>query len=202
MNRRRLIPAAILAILVYGMIAPVLGTLLPALSTRFAMTPDQNGTLAAVKAIGLVIASLAIGPLIDLRGKKAALVGGMLLITAALLLLPGATGFGMLAVYFLVLNLGGGMIVTGSNALASDVGEENRGSTLNMLNLFFGLGGFLTPFLAAYFFAKSPIGLCYLVGAFCGATLLFEIFTPMPAPTGAVAFQISSVGKLLSLIHI
>src|SRR5277367_4861685 len=90
-SRSRLIPAAILAILVYGMIAPVLGTLLPTLSSRFNLTPDQNGTLAAVKAIGLVIASLAIGPLIDLKGKKTALVGGMVLITGSLLLLPAAS---------------------------------------------------------------------------------------------------------------
>jgi fucose permease len=198
LNRARLIPAAILAILVYGMIAPVLGTLLPDLSTRFGMTPDQNGTLAAVKAIGLVIASLAIGPLIDLRGKKTALVGGMVLITAALFLIPSANGFGLLALMFLILNLGGGMIVTGSNALASDVGENRRGTTLNLLNLFFGLGGFLTPFVGAYFFKGSPVGLCYLVGAFCAFTLLWEIFTPMPAPTGEVAFKMSDAGRLLT----
>ena len=34
------------------------------------MTPDQNGTLAAVKAIGLVIASLCIGPIIDLKVRR------------------------------------------------------------------------------------------------------------------------------------
>jgi len=197
-SRSRLIPAAILAILVYGMIAPVLGTLLPTLSSRFNLTPDQNGTLAAVKAIGLVIASLAIGPLIDLKGKKTALVGGMVLITGSLLLLPAASGFGLLVLEFLVLNLGGGMIVTASNALASDVGEDRRATVLNLLNLFFGLGGFLTPFIGAYLFHDNPIGLCYLVGAFCAFTLLFEVFTPMPAPSGAVAFKVSDVGRLLS----
>ncbi len=198
LNRARLIPAAILAILVYGMISSVLGVLMNALSTRFQMTPDQNGTLAAVKAIGLVIASLAIGPIIDLRGKKTALVGGMALITAALLLLPSVNGFGLLSICFMVLFLGGGMVVTGSNALASDVGENQRGTMLNMLNLFFGLGGFVTPFIATYFFAVNPISLSYVLGAFCAATLLFEVLTPMPAPTGEVAFKVSDVSRLLS----
>ena len=50
---------------------------------------------------------------------------------------------------YFVLGLGGGIIVTGANALASDVDETRRASTLNFLNLFFGLGGLLTPFLAA-----------------------------------------------------
>ncbi len=197
-NRARLIPAAILAILVYGMISSVLGVFMTPLSARFQMTPDQNGTLAAVKAIGLVIASLAIGPIIDLRGKKAALVGGMALITAALFLLPSVNGFGFLSICFLVLFLGGGMVVTGSNALASDVGENQRGTTLNLLNLFFGLGGFVTPFIATYLFAANPLALSYALGAFCAATLIFEILTPMPAPTGEVAFKMSDATRLIT----
>ena len=198
LNRARLIPAAILAILVYGMISSVLGVLMTPLSTRFQMTPDQNGTLAAVKAIGLVLASLAIGPIIDLRGKKTALVGGMALITAALLLLPSVNGFGLLGICFMVLFLGGGMVVTGSNALASDIGENRRATTLNLLNLFFGLGGFVTPFIAAYLFPTNQIALSYALGAFCAATLIFLILTPMPAPTGEVAFKMGDVGRLLS----
>jgi MFS family permease len=138
-NRARLIPAAILAILVYGMIATVLGTLMPTLQVGdplAGLTTEQKGTLAAISAIGLVISSLAIGPLIDLRGKKTSLVGGIFLITVALFLIPNSHTFVLLALMFFVLNLGGGMVVTGSNALASDVGEDKRGSTLNLLNLF------------------------------------------------------------------
>ena len=41
-----LIFAAILAIFVYGMIAAMLGTILPDLSDRFHLTPTQNGTIA------------------------------------------------------------------------------------------------------------------------------------------------------------
>ena len=40
-----LILAAILALFVYGMIAAMLGTILPALSTRFQLTPKQNGNI-------------------------------------------------------------------------------------------------------------------------------------------------------------
>jgi fucose permease len=198
LNRKRLIPAAILAILVYGMIAPVLGTLLPQLSKQFGMTPDQNGTLASIRAIGLVIASLAIGPIIDLKGKKTGLVGGLVLITLSLFLLPNATGFSPLALYFLLLNLGGGMIVTGANALASDVGEKSRGSVLNLLNLFFGLGGIITPLIGAYLFPNNTIGLCYLLAVFCAATLVLHFLTPMPAPVGETSFKLSDAGRLVT----
>ena len=55
-----LITAAILAIFVYGMIAAMLGTILPDLSKRFNLTPKQNGNIALAQAIGLIIASVSV----------------------------------------------------------------------------------------------------------------------------------------------
>src|SRR6266849_6612130 len=132
-----LITAAILAIFVYGMIAAMLGTILPDLTTRFKLTPRQNGTIASLQALGLIIASLSVGPLIDNEGKKIGLVLGLALITIALFLLPRSTGFGSIGIYMLLLGLGGGIIVTAANALVSDINPERRGTTLNLLNLFF-----------------------------------------------------------------
>ena len=71
-----LILAAILAIFVYGMIAAMLGTILPDLSARFQLTPKQNGTIALCQAIGLIIASVGVGPLIDNEGKKVGMILG------------------------------------------------------------------------------------------------------------------------------
>ena len=67
-----LILAAVVAIFVYGMIAAMLGTILPDLSSRFQLTPKQNGTIAFAQAVGLMVASLAVGPLLDDFGKKSA----------------------------------------------------------------------------------------------------------------------------------
>ncbi len=47
-----LIFAAIVAIFVYGMIAAMLGTILPDLSDRFHLSPSQNGTIAFAQAWG------------------------------------------------------------------------------------------------------------------------------------------------------
>jgi fucose permease len=43
----------------------------------------------------------------------------------------------------------GGIVVTSANALVSDVTETHREAALNLVNLFFGLGGLATPFLSA-----------------------------------------------------
>jgi len=83
-----LIFAAIVAIFVYGMLAAMLGTILPNLSDRFKLTPTQNGTIAFAQALGLIIASVAVGPLLDSEGKKIGLILGLGLIAIALYTLP------------------------------------------------------------------------------------------------------------------
>jgi fucose permease len=192
-----LIVAAILAIFVYGMIAAMLGTILPDLSARFQLTPAQNGKIAFMQALGLMIASLGVGPLIDNEGKKVGLVLGLATITLALFALPKSKGFGSIAGYLFLLGLGGGIIVTGANALVSDISPEHRGSTLNLLNLFFGLGGLATPFISANLLKRDSLKLCYTVAVLTAATLALYIFTPVPPPTGERSFVFADVGPVL-----
>src|SRR5579883_2186572 len=176
-----LIVAAILAIFVYGMIAAMLGTILPDLSARFNLTPSQNGTIAFAQALGLIIASIAVGPMIDL----------------ALFALPKSKGYRSVMLYLFLLGLGGGVIVTAANALVSDISEARRATTLNLLNLFFGLGGLATPFISANLLSRNSIRLCYTVAVLTAATLFVHIATPMPGPTGAQSFVMSEVGPVL-----
>jgi fucose permease len=192
-----LILAAILAIFVYGMLAAMLGTILPDLSARFKLTPEQNGKIAFAQALGLIIASVAIGPIIDFQGTKVGLVAGLAIIALALFLLPKATGFGTIMLYLFLLGLGGGMVVTGANALAFGVSSEQQATTLNLLNLFFGLGGLATPFISANLLQRNSVRLCYLVAVLTAATLIVHTITEMPKPAGKSSVDFSSVGTLL-----
>ncbi len=119
-----LILSAIVAIFVYGMIAAMLGTILPELSERFHLTPSQNGTIAFAQALGLILASLAVGPLLDNEGKKAGLILGLALIAIALYALPRSPGYRAIIVLLFMLGVGGGIVVTGANALVSDVSKR------------------------------------------------------------------------------
>ena len=193
-----LILAAILSILVYGVIAAMLGTLMPSFTALFQLTGAQNGNIGTAQAIGLVIASISVGPLIDIRGKKTALLGGLILITAALAGLPSAGGYQQLMLLYFVLGLGGGIIVTGANALASDVSESRRASALNLLNLFFGLGGLLTPFLAANLLNGDAAKLCYLGAGLGVVALIANVIAKIPPPTGERTFKMSEVGGIVS----
>src|ERR1700680_595988 len=175
-----LILAAILAIFVYGMIAAMLGTILPDLAALVKLTPKQNGSIAFYQALGLIIASVSVGPLIDNEGKKVGMVLGLALITLALVLLPQSSGFASIATYLFLLGIGGGIIVTAANALASDVTPDRRGTTLNLLNLFFGLGGLATPFISANLLSRNAVRLCYLVAGLTAIALAVNFATAMP----------------------
>ena len=98
-----LILSATLAIFVYGLIAPILGALLP----TYGLSAGQQGWLATLQAIGLVVASLTAGPVVDIKGNKVGLLTGLSLIVASLAAAPNAGGYtGLLIVYF-ILGVGG-----------------------------------------------------------------------------------------------
>jgi fucose permease len=186
-----LILSAILAIFAYGLIAPILGALLPS----YSLTAAQQGTLATINALGLVIASLSAGPFIDIKGNKPALLTGLALVVISLAAAPNAGGFsGLLIVYF-VLGFGGGIVVTASNALAGSVDTSRRSSVLNFLNLFFGLGSIVTTYIASEHI--DPAMVCYLIAGLTVVALLVNMATKMPSPSGKASFHVSEVPSLL-----
>lgn len=192
-----LILAAVLAIFVYGMTAAMLGTILPDLSARFQLTPKQNGTIAFCQALGLILASIGVGPLIDYEGKKIGLVLGLSLSALAVALLPRSNGFRAIASYLFLLGTGGGVIVTAANALGSDVDPAHRGTALNLLNIFFGLGGFATPFVSANLLGKNSTRLCHLIAGLAVAAVAVNLFAPIPPPSSAQSFVFSDIGSVL-----
>jgi fucose permease len=192
-----LIFSTIVAIFVYGMLSAMLGTILPDLSDRFRLSPRQNGTIAFAQALGLIIASLGVGPLIDNEGKKLGLIIGLALIATALFALPRASGFRSILFLLFLLGVGGGIVVTGANALVSDVGEAHRATALNMVNLFFGLGGLATPFIAANLFGRNWVRLCYTIAALTVVSLAIEASTKMPEPTRTGGFVLADAAPVL-----
>ena len=179
------------------MISALLGALLPRLSVRFSLTPQQNGFLALAQALGLIVASISAGPLIDYRGKKIGLALGLGIVTGSLIALPKVNGYGTIRMCWFALGFGCGVIVTAANALVSDISESKRASMLNLLNLFFGVGLMATPFVAANLLGGDAIKLCYPIAIVTAGTLLMQIAAPMPSPAGGSGARASEMGDLL-----
>jgi len=177
-----LIFAACLAIFVYGMVASMLGTINPGLAEKFQLQNEQTGYVALAQGIGLIIASVSVGPLIDKRGKKIGLLLGLALVAVSFFALANASGYGMILLAMLVLGFGGGVVLTGANALGSDVSETKRAMVLNFLNVFVGLGGLLTPFVAGNLLAGDAIRVAYGAAAITAVTFVVHLFLKIPPP--------------------
>jgi len=182
-----LILAASLAVFVYGMVASMLGTINPALATRFGLDNVQTSYIALSQGIGLVIASVSVGPLLDRKGKKVGLLLGLGLVAVALFVLANATGYAAMVASMAVLGLGGGITLTAANALGSEVGESRRAIVLNFLNVFVGLGGLVTPFVAGNLLAGDAVRVAYGGAILTVGAFVIQLFTKvLPGETAKV----------------
>lgn len=194
-----LLIADILGILTYGMIAAMLGTILPELSKKFNLSPKQNGNIGMTQAIGLMIGGFFAGPLMDLNGKKLGMLASLALIGIALVGLRAAKGYGSIAGMMLVLGTGGGALVTAAFAVAGDITVSwlQGAAVFNAVNLFFGLGGLLTPLVAARIFQNNASRLLIFATTIAALALAFSAMTEMAPASGKVSFQAEQVSALL-----
>ena len=189
-----LIFAASLAIFVYGMVASMLGTINPGLASKFNLDNIQTSYIALAQGIGLVIASVSVGPLLDRKGKKVGLLLGLGLVAAALFILANASGYATMVFSMLILGVGGGITLTAANALGSDVSESKRAIVLNLLNVFVGLGGLATPFVAGNLLSGNAVRVAYGAAILTSVAFLIQVFTKVPPPAPAAETRESSSG--------
>lgn len=200
-----LFTAAILGIFVYGMIAAMLGTILPDLSKKYSLSPKQNGNIALIQAIGLMVGSFSAGPLMDLWGKQVGMLLGLGLVALSFLALRSVAGYTAVVSSMLVLGLGGGVLVTGANSLSSEIAkglQMNTSPIANLLNLFFGLGGLVTPLVAANLFKSDSKKLTLFAAVLAIVALLSSVIAPYPAATGKVAFNFAMATSLVTDLHL
>lgn len=181
--------AGCLEIFVYGMVASMLGTINPGLAARLHLTNAQIGYIALAQGLGLVVASVSVGPLMDRRGKKIGVLLGLFFITASLVALANANSFALIIVAMFVLGMGGGIVLTGANALGSDVSESRRGTVLNLLNLFVGLGGFATPFVAGNLLHSDAVKVAYTAAILTAVTFLIHLPLRLPPQARSASSQ-------------
>ena len=165
--------AGFLGVFVWGSIAGLLGAILPGLRERAGISLDESGAMFIALSSGLVAASLISGPLIDRTGKKPVLCTAVSLVIVALLAFEFVNVLPGLLLLAFMMGAGGSALVTASHALVADLNTGHRASALNLLDLFFGVGAFVTPFaivplqqaggLAAVLFALATLATLVLV---------------------------------------
>ena len=191
-DRRRLFAVGCLSMFVFGMVIAMLGTLfgLPEMRARLGIDLAQQGQLFSVLFVGILVATVLAGPMIDRFGSKSVIVSASAMVTIALAFFTGARGFGAAVTAAALLGFGGGWLNIGGNALVSDVYPESRGRMLKLVGTFFGIGALFVPLLVWVTFDRLTIGgtlaACLAVAAACTLVALPLRFPP---PREAATFS-------------
>jgi fucose permease len=144
-----------------------------------------------------MIGSFGVGPLMDIQGKKVGMLLGLALVALALIRLKQSSGYGSVMTAMFILGLGGGVVVTAANALPPDIDPANPASLNNRMNIFFGLGGLVTPLIATKMFKNESGKLSLFAATMAALALAVSAVTEFKPPSGKVSFQFSMVTDLL-----
>lgn len=177
-----LIVVGAIVIFIYGVMASMLGTIVPALGATLSLGTLQLSWLALAQGLGLASTSVRAGALMDRQGKKPGIVGGLVASVAGLVLLAHPSGLELAMVAMALLGVGGSLVIVGANALVNDISEGNKASALNVLNLFVGLGGMATPLVAGNLLHGDATRVAWAGAGMAVVALVVSVVAPMPGP--------------------
>jgi fucose permease len=194
-----LIFAAWMGIFVYGYLNAMLGIVLPNLMAKLKLDKSQAGTFFMISSVGLLVAAVPAGLTMDTLGTKLIVCLGLLLVAAAFWLLGAIDSSKLLYPTAFVLGLGGSMVVAGENTAMSMINTSQREVAANLLNLFFGVGAFVAPFIVIPVLKRSGFsGVLKASSLLTVAILALHLVLSFPQPPASNAFPLARAGTLVA----
>lgn len=197
-KRKQVLWAAFMAMLIFGIVMAVLGSVLPSVIIKFGISLVNAGSLFLLMSLGMLFGSLVFGPVVDRYGYKGLMVVSTALVFAGIEGIALAPSVALLKAALILVGFAGGALNGGANALVADISEENRGSGLSFLGVFFGIGAFSVPFLLGsllgifrYETLISAVGYLVLI------PLMFFIVTRFPASKHTQGFPVTEGLRLI-----
>ena len=132
------------AYIVTGMLVLMTGSLLPYLMKDFELNYRNGGLLLSIQAAGYLCSGLLSGIASDFFGMKITLISGAIFLTigfGGILLIDSVT---FLFLLIFISGMGWGTMNTLVNTVVNN-SVEGKASILNLLHMFFSIGGFLAP---------------------------------------------------------
>jgi len=190
---------AVLCVFGLGMCFSLLGSISVKLMPRLKIDTARFGTLISGLMISCVVASLVVGVLIDKWGHQPFAIIGFVLVAICIFTIARARTYNMVLAAFLVLGIGAMCLNNVGNTLMPHVlfGGENTKAALNLGNVFFGLGLFITPFTVSILFRKTSYE--NAISVLAGIVLIPVIFALLATkyPDVQIGFEASTALKLL-----
>lgn len=134
------------AFVLTGIVNTMLGPLLPTLSGHWGLSDTQGGEFFTAQFLASILGVLASSVLTPRRGPAVSLAAGFLLMAiGTAILMVGSWREGLVAAA--CFGFGLGLDIPTVNLLVSDMNPTRRGAALNLINMAWGVGAVLCPFL-------------------------------------------------------
>ncbi|MCG2462144.1 MFS transporter [Flavobacteriaceae bacterium F89] len=190
--------AACIGMLLFGIVMISLGSILPEVIEKFQLDEVGTGTMLTLLPFGILTGSLIFGPLVDWLSYK------IVLITGSVFTLLGIEGLVfseiMTPMYFSVfcIGFGGGILNGVTNALVSEISEDDHSANLSLLGVFFGIGALGTPMIlglvkGVYTFET----ILAWFGAFMFLPILFFVFNRFPKSAGTEGLPVKEWAQMV-----
>jgi fucose permease len=181
-----------LSLLSYGLCISLAGPALGAIQIHFGVTEGAAGLLFTAQSIGFLCTVLFGGYLADRAGLRLVILTGQALLTGGLALFAFAGSFTAAVAAYAITGAAGGLIEIAANTLVSDLHPDSRVSSLNLLHIFFGLGGLAGPLVSGSLLsAGAGLDRPYIAAAVYSACALILLVTGgVPSRIGAGAEKI------------
>lgn len=138
-------PMTIAGLLVGGLGVALLGSVKVPLARRLHIDEARVGGLVSMFGFTMIPVILTAGFLTDLVGKQVVLAGGSVLMAGSLVVLARCRGYWSALIGVLMLSAAWSALVNVLNVLTPFAFPGNLASAVNLANVYFGLGAFLTP---------------------------------------------------------
>ncbi len=168
-----------------GIIFSILGSVKLKLAEELQIDDAKVGTLISALMFSSLIAVLFVGPLTDMFGYRIIAIAGFLLGGICVWLLASALSYNAALFACLLLGVAAMCVNTVGNTLGPNVlfdGQEPARAS-NLLNVFFGLGAFITPLILANLLGiigyKKTVG---LIGTILFIPIIYSLFAEFPKP--------------------
>ena len=191
--------AACLGMMFFGVAFIVMGSVLPNMIEKFQFTETQSSTLVTALPVGVLLASILFGPIVDRYGYKQLMIISTAVLGLGLLGLSFFTDYYYLCCTVFFIGLGGGSLNGETNALVAEIYEgSTQVSKLSILGVCYGVGALAVPFILSVFSAMYS----YEVILRCTAiivllTIIYFSITQFPKPKHEQGLSIKQVTQMI-----
>lgn len=145
---------ALLSVFGLGIAFSVIGALKLELVKQMKISDAQFGKLISALMFTSIFVVLTFGPLVDMFGYKPIAIAGFVIGALAVYLLVSARSYGMAIFSCVLLGVGAMCLNLGNTLIPMVLFPGNPAAASNFGNVFFGIGAFITPFMAGVLLHK------------------------------------------------